>query len=170
MSKKKLKRNINKPNIFIPSNDTLIEVLYEHDENFQIWWFHFPKDGFLPIEDYEPIIFIYKHNELQYLITRRHWEYQTYYIENLYNPLEILFDGEFHPPFPRTKDGDILFNEKIKNCERLNNYEIKEISPTCISEKFRVGKGHPSSILKNWLWLKKIKDPRDKAEEILSNI
>ncbi len=156
-----------KPKIFIPSNDTLLEVLYEQHENFHILWFHFPKDGWLPIEDYEPIIFIYKNDKLQCLITRRHWGYQTYNIDDLVEPLEVLFDGSFHPPFPRTKDKYERFEEKIRNCEELDNYEISKIDANNISEKFRTGKEHPSLAIR---FFRLAKDPIEQAKEILSNI
>jgi len=38
-----------KPQIFIPEegNDTLIEVLLEQYDSFDIYWYHWPKDGLL---------------------------------------------------------------------------------------------------------------------------
>jgi len=92
-----------KPKIFIPEegNNTLIDVLLEQYDDFDIYWYHWPQDGYVFwVEDYEPVIIVYKGDEICYLITRRHWSYKFYTAdEGLKIPLEVLFDGEFHPPY-----------------------------------------------------------------------
>jgi hypothetical protein len=56
-----------KPKIFIPEegNNTLKEVLLERYDNFDIYWYHWPEDGSLFwVEDYEPVIILYKGVEI----------------------------------------------------------------------------------------------------------
>lgn len=64
--------------IFIPDEDSksLIDVKLERHDNFDIYWYHWPQDGFFPVEDYEPVILVYSSDgTLCCLITRRHWKY-----------------------------------------------------------------------------------------------
>ena len=44
---------------------SLIDVLLEHTPNFDIFWFHWPHDGFSwNVQDYEPIIIVYSNDGL----------------------------------------------------------------------------------------------------------
>lgn len=68
------------PIIFIPdeSNNPLEDVLVEKHENFDIFWYHWPKDGpnwFHSVfreEDYEPVIVVYCDDDIVCVITRAH--------------------------------------------------------------------------------------------------
>jgi hypothetical protein len=90
----------------------LVEVLLEVYSNFEIYWFHWPRDGFLPEEDYEPIVIIYS-GTICCVITRRGWTYQTYMMKDgLKIPLEILFDTSFHHPFAKAQANSEIFEKK----------------------------------------------------------
>lgn len=152
-----------KPLIFIPNEGpkTLIDVKLEGYDNFDIYWFHWPQDGFFLVEDYEPVILVYSSGGTPcYLIVRRHWQYQFYSWDELSVPIEVLFDGSFHPPFPKLKQaGDF---EKKKARLVLRNYDASKIRASQIDVKFRIGKGHPTSLGRH------IEDPLDVAMEIYS--
>lgn len=153
-----------KPQIFIPDegSKSLIDVKLEKHDNFDIYWFHWPQDGFFPVEDYEPVIMAYSSNgKLCCLIVRRHWQYQFYSLEELSDPIEVLFDGSFHPPFAKLKQDDDF--EKKKNGLVSRNYDVEMINPSDIDAKFRTGKGHPTALGRT------IEDPADIANESYSD-
>lgn len=118
----------------------------EEYETFEIFWYHWPKDGFAPEEDYEPVIILYKDgNKICCIITRRHWDYRTVGSEDgLVIPPQVLFDGIFHPPFVKTSDNNEFdFDATIKNKNLIHTrYEPKAIKATDIPKKFRTGDGH----------------------------
>lgn len=157
-----------KPQIFIPdegNSKTLIDVKLERHDSFDILWFHWPQDGwFFFVEDYEPVILVYSPNgTLCYLIVRRHWEYKFYSLDELSDPVQVLFDGSFHPPFARTKEDGVNFDEKkMKLLPKNYDDMIKLVNPNDIDEKFRTGKGHPTSAGRT------MEDPVDVANEIRS--
>lgn len=149
-----------KPQIFIPDEDskTLIDVKLEAYDNFDIFWFHWPRDGWFFVEDYEPVILVYKSdNTLCYLITRRHWGYQFYSLDELSVPVEVLFDGSFHPPYPKLKQGDDFEEKKRKLISR--EYNVEKITASDIDAMFRTGKGHPTAVGRA------MEDPADIAKE-----
>jgi len=159
------------PNIFIPNStdNPLLEVFIEKYDNFEIFWYHWNFDGPIwfnllkPEEDFEPVILVYdsKDNFIS-LITRRHWEYQDYYVDEdeLSIPPTILFDGEFHPPFPLTHENADWFDSKIK-IMKPENYSPKVIDAGKIDPKFRIGKSHKTLPLQP-----PVLDPHDVAQEI----
>ena len=152
-----------KPKIFIPEegNNTLIDVLLEQYDDFDIYWYHWPQDGYVFwVEDYEPVIIVYKGDEICYLITRRHWSYKFYTAdEDLKIPLEVLFDGEFHPPYPKTDENGEWFERK-KEVLIPRDYQPKDIKDIEIPKKFRTGENHPTS------FGRRVKDPVKVAKEI----
>jgi hypothetical protein len=153
-----------KPQIFIPNegSKSLIDVKLEKYDNFDIYWYHWPRDGFFLVEDYEPVILVYSANgTLCYLIVRRHWQYQFYSLDELSDPVEVLFDGSFHPPFAKLKQDDDFEEKKHNLISR--NYNVKMTNPNDIDAKFRTGKGHPSALGRT------MKDPVDIAKEAYSD-
>lgn len=150
-----------KPQIFIPDegSKSLIDVKLERYDNFDIYWFHWPRDGFFFVEDYEPVILVYHPDHtLCYLIVRRHWAYQLYSQDELSYPIEVLFDGSFHPPFPKQKQDDDF--EKKKAGLIPKEYDVESISANAIEPKFRTGTGHPTALGRS------MEDPVDIASEI----
>lgn len=149
-----------KPAIFIPIEPlSLQDVLLEQHENFDIYWYHWPMDGIFPGGDYEPVILIYcKDSKLCYLIVRKAWEYRFYLVDELVEPIEVLFETPFHHPSPRTKD-DLFYNLR-KALLRDATYDPKIISSSDISERFRNGKDHPTAGGRNF------EDPIQVAQRI----
>ena len=161
------------PEIFVPKSgdNKLDRILLEEDDNFEIFWYHWHSDGppwfnfMRPEEDLEPVILVYDdEDKLCCVITRRHWEYQDYYVEEdgLAIPLTILFDGDFHPPYPKTADNTQWFEDKISNMDK-GNLKHKIIKPEDVSPKFRIGKSHKTLVLRP-----PVDDPSDIARQIIA--
>jgi len=152
-----------KPKIFIPNEswNELIEVLLEQYENFDIYWYHWPHDGWIGyfIPDYEPVIIIYKGDSICYIITRPHWTYEPHGLEEITIPIEVLFDGSSHPPYPRTYDSVEWFHRKTSRLV-LQTYDIRKVKADEIPEMFRTGEDHPTSLGK------RVEDPVEFAKEI----
>jgi hypothetical protein len=86
---------------------TLSNILYErHDfksgSYYEVFWYHWPRDGILPWEDYEPVVFAYnqKHKPC-FVLVRRAWRYSIANPEDVSWPPEILFKGGSHHQFVR---------------------------------------------------------------------
>jgi hypothetical protein len=73
--------------------------------------------------------------------------------------VQVLFDGEFHPPYPETDKNEKWFEWKKKSLTP-QEYEPRDIRANEIPEIFRTGQGHPTS-----LW-RDAKDPVEIAREI----
>jgi hypothetical protein len=152
-----------KPQIFIPDEGTksLIDVKLETYDNFDIFWFHWPRDGWFFVEDYEPVILVYSSDgTLCHLIVRRHWGYQSYSLNELSIPIQVLFDGSFHPPFAKLKQDDGFEEKKVKLVSK--DYDVEKITASDIDEKFRTGKGHPTAVGRT------MEDPVNIAKEAYS--
>lgn len=55
---------------YIPDNP-LLEVLVEsNSDKYEIIWYHWGQDGFMLVEDYEPVIVVYCENQIKTVITR----------------------------------------------------------------------------------------------------
>jgi hypothetical protein len=177
-----------RPRIFYPKNDPPIMAYvetydiekatksYDAVESFCIYWFHWHKDGIWNEQDYEPVITGFKDGKIQFVITRRHWEYQPYAIEDwgykldedkaldTTESLEVIFDGMFHPPEPKTKDAtDYILK---RDCLESGEYELRNTERNFIDQKFRIGKGHISFEMKNIFLLgiltkRQVDDPYD---------
>ena len=158
-----------KPIIHIPNESnksTLQKVYVESYDNYDILWYYWIQDGFLPVPDYEPIILVYKNkNELCCVSPRRAWEYQPDSIEKIQEPLEIVFggpyDGIFHHPFVHHKGYDDVF-ETEKSNKIKTNYDNMLEGISVIPDIARIGESHPSRIGKLWV---RVVDPKIKAEE-----
>jgi hypothetical protein len=152
-----------RPQIFIPDegSKSLIDVKLETYNNFDIFWFHWPQDGFFPVEDYEPVVLVYSAgNALCYLIVRRHWQYQFYSVDELSIPIEVLFDGSFHPPYAKLKQDDDFEKKTTKLISK--NYDVIMINANDIDPIFRTGRGHPTAFGRT------MEDPVDLANETYS--
>lgn len=161
-----------KPIIHIPKESdkrTLQKVYVESYENYDILWYYWIQDGpLIGIPDYEPIILVYKNKtELCCVSPRRAWEHQPDPIDKIHEPLEIvfggLFKGTYHHPFVRHKGYDEEF-EIEKNEKVQINYD--HMLEECVSKEIldiaRIGKGHPTRMLKPWV---RVVDPVEVAEK-----
>ena len=159
-----------KPRIFIPKEKPQRtmkkEVYLEQNEYFDILWYHWPRDGYFPEEDFEPIILLYCDKiNLSGVVPRRHWNYNPYKIQDLSFPIELVFDGIFHPPFVRHKNHDFIFSVKTFFNPDYTDYDLIPIKKNNIPEYARTGKGHTSL---NLLGRNEVMDPCDKAMELYS--
>jgi len=159
-------RPIPNPQIFIPNEGTLSlkKVYLERYTNIDLLWYNWPRDGLLRWEnDYEPIALVYKDSDISYVITRRHWSYQAYSIDQLSQPLQIRFDGIFHPPYPRTMEGQEQFDAKTVTLVS-RDYMSEIVDKDFIPSRFRKGNGHacmPGNKIE--------KDPVEYANEIYND-
>ncbi len=161
------------PEIFMPnsSDNELINILVEKYDGFEIFWYHWPHDGdvllrrFFGEEDYEPIILLYDvDGSFIGLVTRPHWKYRDYYLnDGLDTPPKILFENEFHPPYPRTDENNLQFDEKIIKMISSDLIPIV-IESSRIMEKFRSGKGHRTNYK-----FKKMDDPVSVAQQLIDD-
>lgn len=165
-----------KPSICIPrANDLIDPVQYEEYPNIVTYWYHWPRDGCLPEQDYEPVVILHNNGRVLCVITRRHWEYQAYdRDQERYDlPLEVIFDGSFHPPYIR-RPADDEYEQKKQNLIP-RDYQLKKIQSSEIPEKFRTGKGHSSWTMRAAANVitqgaaGQMKDPRDYARSILNS-
>jgi len=131
-----------KPQIY--SNDTnLIDVLLERQELFDIYWFHWPHDGPLPIEDFEPVIVCYcQDNSVCFVAVRRGWRYTMRLTEQVIFPLRIIFDGSYHHPIIVTSHED----HGGLNTNNSLPYQAREVSSEEIPDMFRRGVFHMTNI------------------------
>lgn len=167
-----ISRNINyllmriQPKIFIPvENPGFIDVKFEQYKHFDIFWYHWYRDGFFNVQDYEPVILVYSDNgDLCYLIVRRGWEYKHYEREILHSPLEVLFESSFHHPFAKKLDDEEYEMKKVNNLIS-KDYTPSPIKSNEISAMFRTGVGHPTLIKRVWI---PVQDPANIAEETYS--
>lgn len=154
-----------KPNIFIPdesqNNKELKQVYLEQSHpQIDILWYYWPQDGFFfNVPDYEPIIFIYSADgKLKLVSTRKAWDFEPGEPSNLHDPIEIVFGGVggilenatagFHHPYFHYNGLDDNF-EKQKKGKIPWNYQITSIgNPGVIPPVGRIGKDHPSLLLK----------------------
>ncbi len=154
-----------KPIIFIPDEgkDTLKEVFLERHAHCDIYWYKWPHDGklFFMIEDYEPVVIIYQNKQVYCVMTRPHWNYKPYAVDDgLVVPPEILFKTDSHDAYAKTSEAaDIFERDKKGHLRKPYNpvIEKSELIPT----KYRTGLGHPSNYK-----LRPGKDPVVRAKEI----
>lgn len=160
------------PVIFIPdeNNNRLEEILVERSVNFDVFWYHWPKDGdewfnfLIREEDFEPVIVVYCNEEVVCVITRPHWSYQYYDIkdEELISPCEVLFKDAWHPAIAKTRQNEREF-ELIKSELIPHPYsdgDVREIERNALNQKFRTGIGHRSNFARRVM-----QDPIDVAQE-----
>jgi len=151
-----------KPCIFSLDN-SLIDVLVEEYQNFNIYWFHWPRDGvYYKEQDYEPVIIIYdRDGQICYLIIRRGWGYKQYSVKDILLPPQVMFDPVQHHPYVRTKKIKWAWNasEEVRQLIHIE-YTPSSAAADTIPTKFRTGEGHESS---NFRAVSR--DPIDEATE-----
>jgi len=144
------------------SHKTLQGIYLEQHQNFDILWYHWPQDGFFPVEDYEPIILIYNDkNEICCVCVRRGWEYKPATIDELDYPIMIGFEGTFHHPY-------LCYKDQQDFEKRFSDHIQTKLQPTVIkSDKIppiaRTGQKHPTLVRRDGF---RVKDPIKKAQEI----
>lgn len=129
------------PRTFIPDEKpdrTLIEVIYEKGDGYEILWYHWPKDGVFWWEDYEPLILIYDENGALCLVSvRRGWRFQQYEANEVAQSMELLFDTTQHHPFVKTTYGsrsfDVKKTELVEVTPQIRALQIGELPEIVIS-------------------------------------
>ena len=91
-----------KPIIYVPKEDPncqLIDVLYEVYPNYIILWFHWPNDDYTGKEDYEPVILVFKDQQLVVIGIRPHNKYKhaVRWVAEGSRPI-IVFATSWHGP------------------------------------------------------------------------
>ena len=141
---------------------TLTDVYHEQHQGFDILWYHWPQDGFFPVEDYEPVILIYDDkNEICCVCVRRGWDYKPAAIDELEYPIEIGFEGTFHHPYIRYKN-DGNFEQRFSNYEQVE-LQPTDIEPSKIPQMARTGERHITLGRRAWI---PVTDPSKKAKEL----
>jgi hypothetical protein len=85
----------------------LINIIYERRDfpsgsYHEIFWYHWPRDGVFPCEDYEPVVFAYNYkHDLCFVLVRRGWKIIITNPDEAYWPPEVLFKGVNHHQFVR---------------------------------------------------------------------
>ena len=86
---------------------SLVNIVYERKNSrsgsyYEIFWYHWPRDGVFPWEDFEPIVFAYNEKQkLCFVLIRRGWKMIFMNPEDVSWPPEILFKGSTHHQFVR---------------------------------------------------------------------
>src|SRR5580704_13978034 len=89
------------------AEDDLIEILYEihtfaTGSYYEVFWYHWPRDGLFPWEDFEPIVFAFDYKqELCFVLVRRAWRPIIYNPEEVFWPPDVVFKGSNHHQFIR---------------------------------------------------------------------
>ncbi len=104
----------------------LIEVIFEQGDRFEIFWYHWPRDGVFPWPDYEPVVMVYNSDgTLCLLMVRRGWRFRIYHASELFYPIEVLFDSIQHHPYIKTLATDDFELKKTRHEPRI--YEARTI-------------------------------------------
>ena len=122
----------------------MVKILLERYPEFDIFWYHWPTDGWvLPVQDFEPIAILYSRDKICSVIVRSGWEFVT--TPNDTNqipmPVRILCDPMFHHP-------TVITSSRIYNAIRvLPRVFAKTIAINAqdITPQFRIGLGHPTN-------------------------
>lgn len=124
----------------------LIEVLFEVRGNYVVFWYHWPKDDYIPFkEDYEPVILVIFNDRIVDIGIRPHnrYKHSSSFVREDGRPIIIfatawhrahIFDGEpilrqytKSQSFKRITDYDVI-------CGRPPNYYIKARSNQTVYE------------------------------------
>jgi hypothetical protein len=127
------------------SEDTsLIDILLERYPNYDIYWYHWPRDGWaIIVEDYEPVILIYSEDTLCAVTVRKGWRFNTTdtALNQIPFPLRISFDPFQHHPLVITNNQN---HASLNNISPLNG-NIVNILKDDIPLRFRIGRTHPTN-------------------------
>lgn len=150
-----------KPEIYCPDR-ALINMLLERHSNFDIFWYHWPRDGvFFIVPDYEPVVICYHADgSICLVIVRKAWDFESTLYEELIFPLRIIFDRYQHHPVVVTN------RDNHSGLDALHPliYNELEILMHEIPDMFRTGKLHPSNFK-----LTRQEDPIDYANQLAVN-
>lgn len=92
----------------------LIGCVIEKRPNVEVYWYHWPRDGIFPWEDFEPVVYVYRrgHENLCLAVLRVGWKYRVFDGEDLTYPIAVLFETPQHHPLLRTKHNFGAFDAK----------------------------------------------------------
>ena len=92
------------------SRDRLIDVIYDRRSKYDLFWYHWPSDGFFFfMQNYEPVAVIHdSRGELCMVVVRRGWQYVLYEPEEVVRPIQVSFEGINHHPFIVTRLGPVM--------------------------------------------------------------
>jgi hypothetical protein len=93
----------------------LINCYLETRDNFQIFWYHWPRDGIFWWEDFEPVIMVDDNEgKLCLVILRVGWKYRSFEAAEVTTPLEVIFRNGNHHPEVRTLSNQVDFDRSKK--------------------------------------------------------
>jgi hypothetical protein len=92
----------------------LIDCIIERRPNADIYWYHWPRDGIFPWEDFEPVVYAYGHDseDLCLVILRVGWKYKVSGADDLTYPIVVMFETPQHHPLLRTKHNAGTFDAR----------------------------------------------------------
>ena len=142
----------------------IIDLLVERYDDFEILWYHWPRDGsttevhFAEIlggseeQDYEPIIIMYNEKgEICCMISRAHWKYRFFSEKEEENPIippEILFEGQLHGPMIRAEINEDRFLRKLLGLTTTSGFPERVVNRDEIPPQFRTGEGHGMNVFR----------------------
>jgi len=74
------------------AEEEIIEILYEihkfpSGSYYEVFWYHWPRDGLLPWEDFEPVVFVYNFKqELCFVLVRDFYQKVERALQTPMNP------------------------------------------------------------------------------------
>ncbi len=119
------------------AEESLIDIPYERQQSqsgsyFEIFWYHWPRDGVFPWEDYEPVVFAYNRNhDLCFVLVRRAWKFIIMNPDEVFWPPEVLFKGGSHHQFVRMTTDDFGDFEQ-SNLQSLKTLNVTSSSVTLV--------------------------------------
>jgi hypothetical protein len=96
----------------------LADSLFEERPYAVFYWYHWPRDGIFPWEDFEPVVYIYGDNDdndddsLCLVVLRVGWKYKAVASNDLTHPIEVLFETPQHHPLLRRRDNFRIFDAR----------------------------------------------------------
>ncbi len=100
--------------------DELIDILYEAGPGCEIYWFHWPRNGFIRRPDFEPLIYVYYPNgALCIVAVRRDWIWKEKDAEDVAQPVQVVFRRSNHAPYIKDKAQAADYDREIQGLVRL---------------------------------------------------
>lgn len=102
----------------------LINCIDEKRPDFEVYWYHWPRDGIFPWEDFEPVAYVFRrsHENLCMVVLRVGWKYKVFDAKDLTYPVAVLFETPQHHPLLRTKYNFRVFDAKAA---ALTSYDAR---------------------------------------------
>ncbi|HZW57942.1 MAG TPA: hypothetical protein VFF30_16755 [Nitrososphaerales archaeon] len=123
------------------AKNTLVNIIYEREDFpsgscYEIFWYHWPRDGLLPWEDYEPIVFAYNYRgELCYVLVRRAWKHIVMNPDEVFWPPQVLFRGGSHHQFVRmTNDEEDFLDQPGLNVLNITSSNVTPLNSNSIPD------------------------------------